>query len=90
MQAAEDFLDLPRNDQRGQMKHHADSHAGADIGRTGGQISPTFMERIHQMRFDKVIDTADLFPCGLQVQPAVHDLNTQMIFFVNHQAVSFA
>ncbi len=46
LQAAEDFVDLPREDERRQVHQYAHSHAGADIGRAGGEVAEAGMERV--------------------------------------------
>ena len=67
------------------MQHHAHAHSRANIRRTSGQIPQPLVEGIRHLAFDQIVDLVDLFPCRLQVESAVHDLDAQMIFFVHHQ-----
>ena len=46
LQAAEDLLDLPRDDQGRQVQHHAHPHAGADVGGAGGQVAQPLVEGV--------------------------------------------
>ena len=90
VQAAEHLFDLPRDDQCRQVQHHADPHAGADVGGAGGQVAPALVEGVGHMLLDQVVDVVDLFPGRLQVQPALHHLDAQMILLVDHQAERLA
>ena len=86
LQAAEDLLDLPRDDQSRQVQHHAHPHAGADVGRAGGQIAQPLVEGVGDLLLDGVVDAVDLFPDALQVEAALQDLDPQMVFLVDHEA----
>ena len=52
------------------------AHAGADIRGASGQIAQALMERIIEVRLDCVIDPVGHIPARIQVETAVHDLNT--------------
>ena len=90
LQAAEDLVDLPGDDQGRQVQHHADAHAGADVGRAGGQIAQPLVEGVGDLLLDQVVDAVDLLPDALQVQPALHHLDPQVVLLVDHQAELFA
>ncbi len=86
VQAAEDLFDLARENQRGQVQHHAHPHPGAHVGRAGGQVAQAFVEGVIDVFFQRVIDAIDLLPRAGQVQAAVHHLDPQMVLLVDHQA----
>ena len=56
LQAAEDLFDLPRDDQRRQVQHHAHAHAGADVRGAGGQIAEAVVKGVGDAGFDQVVD----------------------------------
>ena len=86
LQAAEDLLDLPGDDQGRQVQHHAHPHARADVGRAGGQVAELLVEGVGDVLLDEVVDAVDLLPDALQVQAALHDLHAEVVFLVDHQA----
>ena len=86
VQAAKHLVDLPRHHQRGQVKHHADAHSGADVGRAGGQVSEGLVVSVGDLLFDQVVDPVDSIPGRFEVEPALHHLDPQVILFVDHQA----
>ena len=86
LQAAEDLVDLPRDDQGRQVQHHAHAHAGADVRRAGGQVAEAVAEGVGDAGFDQVVELVDLLPGGAEVEPALHDLDPQVILFVDHHA----
>ena len=86
LQAAKDLFDLPRNDQGRQVQHHAHPHAGADVRGAGRQVAQPFVEGVGDLLFDGVVDGVDLFPDAVQVEAALHDLDPQMVFLVDHEA----
>ena len=86
LQAAEDLVDLPGDDQRGQVQHHAHAHARAHVGRAGGEIAEPFVEGVGHLLLDQVVDAVDLFPDAAQVQAALHHLDPQVVLLVDHQA----
>ncbi|MEY4180939.1 MAG: hypothetical protein RLY70_4514 [Planctomycetota bacterium] len=86
LQAAKHFVDLAAQDQSGQVEHDAYSQARADIGGAGGEVAELFVEGERQAFFEQVVEVIDLAPSGFEVKPAVHDLQSQMVFFVDHQA----
>ena len=86
MQAAKDLVDLSRDDQRRQVQHHADADAGADVRGTGRQEAEPRMEREIDLLGNQVVDLVNVLPGVDQVQAAVHHLDPQMIFLIDHQA----
>ena len=86
LQAAEDLVDLPRDDQGRQVQHHAHPHAGADVGGAGRQVAQPLVEGVGDLLLDQVVDAVDLLPDAVQVQPALHHLDAQVVLLVDHQA----
>ena len=86
LQAAEDLVDLPRDHQGRQVQHHAHAHAGAHVRGAGGQIAQLGMEGERHLVGDQRVDAVDLLPGVLQIEPAVHHLDPQVVFLVDHQA----
>ena len=86
MQAAKHLVDLPRDDQRRQVQHHAHAQAGADVRGAGGQIAELRVIGVGDLLGEQRVDAVDLLPGGLQVEPAVHHLDAQMVLLVDHQA----
>ena len=86
LQGLKDLLDILRQDQAGQVQHHADSDAGADVRGTGGQIAQALIESVRDFLLHEVIDPVDLLPAVIQSKSAVNDLDAQVVLLVDHQA----
>ena len=89
MQATENLVDLPRNDQSRQMQHHTDANAGANVRRAGCQIAPPWRKGVWHNFFNLIVYHLDLLPRTAQVEATVHALNTEVVFFVDHQTHLF-
>ncbi len=63
---------------------------GADVRGASGEKTELGMKGKRQMIGQKGVDAVDLLPGVLQIEPAVHDLDPQVIFLVDHQADLFA
>ena len=85
----EDLLDLAGDDQSRQVQHHADPQPRADVGRTRRQVAVAGVVGVQQHRFEVVVDAVDAFPGAAKVQAALHHLDAQMVFLVDHHAVLF-
>ena len=48
--------------------------------------NPTFWQNVYNQLGSSIVDAVYLLPSRVHVQTAVHALNAQMIFFVDHQA----
>lgn len=70
------------------MEHHAHAHARPHIGRASRQVAERFVEGIGYLLFDQIVDAGYLLPGPFEVQAAVHYLDTEVVLFVDHQAVS--
>src|SRR5208337_583811 len=86
LQAAKDLFDLPRDDQGRQVQHHAHPHSRADVRGAGRQVAEPFVEGVSDFFFNGVVDGVDLFPDAVQVEAALHDLDPQVVFLVDHEA----
>lgn len=89
LQTSEDLFDLPRDHKCREMEHDAHPHPRADIGRTGGEITKFWVKGVRQRILDQVVNFVDLVPGPSEVQTALHDLNSKMVLFVDHQAKLF-
>ena len=84
------LLDLASHSQRWQMHHHADSNSRSHVGWTRGQITQLRMKRERNGRFNLIVERITFLPAIIQCKATVQYLNSQMIFFINHHAVTFA
>ena len=71
------------------MEHDAYSDAGADVRGAGGEIAEPFVECVGDLLLDEVVEPRDVLPGGGQVEPALHDLDAEMILLVDHHAEPF-
>ncbi|MGV2341634.1 MAG UNVERIFIED_CONTAM: hypothetical protein LVR18_49255 [Planctomycetaceae bacterium] len=60
------------------------------VGRAGGQIAELRMESVGDRCFNLVVQVITFLPAFFQRQSAVQHLDSQMIFLVDHDAVSLA
>ena len=60
LQGAEDLLDLLGQPEGRQVQHDAGPHAGADVGRAGGQVAELRAEGVGELRFEQVVDAVDV------------------------------
>ncbi len=84
-----DFLDFARHAERGKMQHHAHANPGTYIGGAGGEVTEFFMEGVGSTGLDLVIDGIAFLPAFFERKSAVKRLQPEMIFFVDHDAVTF-
>lgn len=70
------------------MKHHADSQSSPDVGGTCGQIAILLHIGVGKFAFQLIVQPVDAFPSRVEIQPALHDLEAQVIFFVHHNTES--
>ena len=47
------------------------------------------MEGVGHLLFDQVVDAVDLFPNAVQIEPALHHLDAEVVLLVDHQAELF-
>ena len=86
VQAAKHLVDLPGDHQARQMEHDAHPDASADVGRAGREVAKAGVEGVGDDSFDLVVHHLDLLPGPEQIEPAVHALDAQVVFLVDHQA----
>ena len=89
VEAAEHLVDLPGDDERREVEHHAHADPGADVRRAGGEVAPARVEGVGDDPLDLVIDNLDLLPRAVEVEAAVHALDAEVILLVDHQAHLF-
>jgi hypothetical protein len=82
------LLDFAREDERGQVQQHGRAHAGARIGRAGGQESVALVEGIGHYVADFVVEEIGGFPGLLELQAAAEDLQAEVILLVEHAAAA--
>lgn len=90
LQAAEDLVDLPRDDEGRQMEHDTAAQAGADVRGAGSKVAETVVVGVGDAGLDEVIEFVGLFPSGGEVEAALENLDAQMVLFVDHHAGLFA
>ena len=81
---AEDLVDVLRLHERGEVQHHADPDAGADVGRAGGQVAEPLVEGVIQALFQLVIEAIDLLPDFREREPGAHHLDAEVVLLVDH------
>ena len=69
------------------MQHHTDPQPGPHISRTGCQVSELRMKRVQDCSFQLIVQLINALPSRLEIQAAMHHLNPEMIFFIDHHAV---
>ena len=89
IQRAKNFVNLFGCDEGWQVKHHADSQTGSDIGRAGGQVAKSLVVRVGEFAFELIVELVHALPSGFKVKAALHDLDTQMVFLVDHNTEAF-
>src|SRR5688500_17221679 len=72
------------------MQHDAHTHPRADIRGPGTEITQAWMERVPQISFQVIVESADLLPRGLQIEAAMHHLQAKVVLLVHHDAEGFA
>ena len=70
----------------GQMQHGRGAHAGADVGRTGGQITELRVVSEIEFALERAVDFVDQLERVLQLQAGADRLHAQMILLVDHDA----
>lgn len=89
VECAKHLFNLFGSDEGWQVEHDADSQPGADIGRARGQVTQFLGEGVREFAFEQIVQFVHPFPCRGQIQSALHDLETQVVFFVDHDAEAF-
>ena len=82
-------LDLVAQFQGRQVHHHRQSDARAEVGGTGGQVSPSRRKRIIDFRLQRLVHGVDPLDEIVQPQAGCDQLHPQMIFLVDHDAEGF-
>ena len=67
------------------MHQNTDPHACSNIGWASRQVSQLIMKSKIQMLLNQIVKAVDMLPGAFQIVAAFHDLDAQMIFFVDHQ-----
>ncbi len=83
--SSEDPFDLARESQGRQMQHHGNTDARPDVGRAGGKVPVTRIERVVEAFLEHVVNAADLCPGFVELEPAAKHLYAQVVLFVDHQ-----
>ena len=81
---ADDLFHFLREDESGQMEHGGGAQAGAEVGRAGGEEAELGGKGDFEIFFQGGVDLVGLFPSGLEVETAAHDLDAEVILFVDH------
>ena len=63
-----DLVDHLAQNEAGQMQHGRGAHAGADIGRAGGQIAELRVVGEIELRLERAVDFVDELEGALQLQ----------------------
>ena len=84
LEGAEDLVDLLGLDQPGQVEHHADADAGADVGRAGGQVAELRAEGVGELFLELVVELVDRVPDLGEPEAREHELDAEMVLLVDH------
>jgi hypothetical protein len=79
---AEDFFNFAGELERRQVEHDADTDAGADIGRAGGQVAEARVEAVVELGLEGVVDLVDLLPGLFQLQAGAETWMRQVVLLV--------
>ena len=85
----DDLVDLLGQDQAGQMQHGADAHAGAEVGRAGGQVAELGAEGEIELALQFGVDLVDGHARPAELQAGPQGLHPQMVLLVDHHAERF-
>lgn len=85
-----DFLNFAGDAEGGEVQHHAEADSGPGIGGAGGEVTELWVEGEGDGGFDVIIELIAGLPAFVESKAAVEHLNAKVIFFVDHDAVSFA
>ena len=89
LEGAEEFVEMIRLAEGGQVEHDADPNPGADVGRAGREVTKFLAEGDVEVLFEAVVEVVDLFPGLLKGEAGTHDLDSEMVFFVDHDGCTF-
>ena len=73
----------------GQVEHHADADAGADVGRAGGQVAELGAEGVGELFLELVVELVDRVPDFGEPEAREHELDAEMVFLVDHDGDVF-
>ena len=86
----DDLVDHFTENQAGEVKHGGRAHAGADVGRAGGQVAQVLVVGEIELRFQRAVDFIDQLEGALELQAGADRLHPQVILFVHHDAQGLA
>ncbi len=81
----DDRVNVLVQDQPRQVQHGADSDPGADVGRTGRQITQVRTEGIIELSLEGRIGLVNRRPGLAKLEAGAQGLHTEVIFLVNHE-----
>ncbi len=85
-----DLVDHLAQDKTGKMQHGRGPHAGADVGRAGGQITEPRVVGEIELRLERAVDLVDELERALQLETGANRLHPQVVFLVHHDAQRLA
>ena len=83
----DDLRDLVIEHERGQVHHGGGAHAGADVGRAGGQVAVLGVPGPAQLALQRLVEGHRQLEVGVAAQPGADDLEPDVVLLVEHQRV---
>jgi hypothetical protein len=74
----------PGDDQRGQVHHRRAAHAGAEIGRAGGEVAELGREGVVEVLLEGGVELVDRGPDFLELEAGAQDLDAEVVLLVDH------